>query len=100
MVVADMRGMKTVHPSLAAIMGTESGYSRRHGVVLCAHISDDTVQGLQAARLARQNSPTDGDVHSPEEADRVVRAYAKFLDAPRFTGSIREALNASGAIAM
>src|SRR4051794_6047969 len=41
MVIADMRGMKALHPDVAAIMGAEIGYARRHGVVLCAHISDD-----------------------------------------------------------
>lgn len=96
MVVADMRGMRTVHPSIAALMGAEIGYARRHGVVLCAHISDNTVQKLQAARVARQNSPSDDvtvDVDSPEEAERVVRAYAKYLDDVRFSGSIRDALS-------
>ena len=32
-----------------------SDHARRNGVVLCAHISDDTVQRLQAARVGRQN---------------------------------------------
>ncbi|HEX3777361.1 MAG TPA: hypothetical protein VHV51_22965 [Polyangiaceae bacterium] len=98
MVIADMRGMKTMHPSLAAIMGAEIGYARRHGVVLCAHVSDNTVQGLQAARVARQNSASDDvtvDVDSLDEAERVVRAYAKYLDDPRFKGSIRDALDAA-----
>ncbi|HEY4105383.1 MAG TPA: hypothetical protein VGM44_15905 [Polyangiaceae bacterium] len=98
MVIADMRGMKTMHPALASIMGAEIGYARRHGVVLCAHVSDNTVQGLQASRVARQNSTTDDvtvDVDSPEEAERVVRAYAKYLDDPRFKGSIRDALSAA-----
>ena len=75
MVIADMRGMKTVHPSIAAIMGGEIGYAREHGVVLCAHLSDDTVQRLQARRVARQNSPTDNvtvDVSSLQEARKVV----------------------------
>jgi hypothetical protein len=100
MVVADMRGMKTLHPS-AELMGAEIGYARRHGAVLCAHISDNTVQGLQAARVARQNSTTDDvtvDVDSPEEAERVVRAYAKYLDDPRFIGSIRAALGSAPAV--
>jgi hypothetical protein len=75
MVIADMRGMKTVHPSIANIMGVEIGYAREHGVVLCAHLSDDTVQRLQARRVARMNSPDDNvtvDVNSVLEARRVV----------------------------
>ena len=75
MVVADMRGMKTVHPSIANIMGAEIGYAREHGVVLCAHLSDDTVQRLQARRVARQNSPADNvtvDVSTLQEARKVV----------------------------
>jgi hypothetical protein len=98
MVVADMRGMKPVHPEIAALMGEEIGYARRHGVVLCAHVSDSVVQRLQAARVARQNSPEDDvtvEVESPEEARRVIEAYAKFLDDPRFSGSIREALSSA-----
>jgi hypothetical protein len=78
---------------LAALMGAEIGYARRHGVVLYPHISDDTVQRLQAARVARQYSTTDDvtiDVDSPEEA---ARAYAKYLGDPRFSGSIRAALS-------
>jgi hypothetical protein len=95
MVIADMRGMKTVHPSIAALMGEEIGYARMNGVVLCAHISDDTVQRLQAARVARQNSANDDatiDVATIEEAERVVENYQRFLDDPRFAGSIRAAL--------
>jgi hypothetical protein len=94
-VIADMRGMKTVHPSIAALMGAEIGHARRNGAVLCAHISDDTVQRLQAARVARQNSPGDDitiDVDSMDEAQRVAQSYAKFLDDPRYAHSLREAL--------
>src|SRR5262245_47337955 len=100
MVIADMRGMKTLHPSIAAIMGQEIGYARRHGVVLCAHLSDDTVQRLQASRIARQSSPFDDvtvDVDSLAEAQRVVSAYSRFLDDPRFKGSIRSALSTTAA---
>jgi hypothetical protein len=75
MVIADMRGMKAVHPTIASIMGAAIAYAREHGVVLCAHLSDDTVQRLQARRVARLNSPDDNvtvDVSSIEEARRVV----------------------------
>jgi len=33
------------------------------------------------------------DVDSLDEAERVVRAYAKYLDDPRFSGSIRAAIS-------
>ena len=75
MVIADMRGMKAIHPTIAKIMGAEIAYARGHGVVLCAHVSDDTVQRLQARRLARENALTDDvsvDVTSVEEAQKVV----------------------------
>lgn len=100
MVIADMRGMRTLHPSVAALMGAEIGYARRNGVVLCAHLSDDTVQRLQAARIARQNSPFDDvtvDVDSLAEAERVITAGTKFLDDVRFGGSIRDAISATAA---
>ena len=47
-VVADMRGMKTVHPAIARHMGEAIRYQRERGCVLCVHVSDDTVQRLQA----------------------------------------------------
>jgi hypothetical protein len=83
MVIADMRGMKTVHPSIANIMGAEIGYAREHGVVLCAHLSDDTVQRLQARRVARQNSPGDNvtvDVTSLPEARKVIDEARERID--------------------
>lgn len=95
MVIADMRGMKTVHPSIAGLMGAEIGHARMNGVVLCAHISDDTVQRLQAARVARQNSANDDatiDVATIEEAERVIESYLRYIDDPRFSGSIRAAI--------
>lgn len=94
-VIADMRGMKTVRPNVAALFGAEIGYARAHGTVLCVHVSDDTVQRLQAARIARQSSPSDDvtiDVDSVEEAERTAQAYAAYLDDPRYTTSIRRAL--------
>ena len=96
-VIADMRGMKTMHPSIAALMGAEIGHARGNGVVLCAHVSDETVQRLQAARIARQHSPHDDvtiDVDSPEEARKVVASYLPFIDDPRFAQSIRGAMSA------
>src|SRR5690349_10316095 len=84
MVISDMRGMKAVHPMIAAIMGAEIAYGREHGVVLCAHVSDDTVQRLQARRLARMNSSSDDvtvDVTSVEEGQKVLdEARAKISE--------------------
>lgn len=95
MVIANMLGMKTLNPAIAHIMGEEIGHSRRNGAVLCAHLSDDTVQRLQAARLARKNSPHDDvtvEVVSLQEARRVIASCARRIDDPRFAGAIRAAL--------
>ncbi|UJR87219.1 MULTISPECIES: hypothetical protein [Sandaracinus] len=95
--VADMRGMKTVQPALAEILGDAIRYGRQRGVVLCAHVSDDTVQRLQAARVARKYSVDDDvtvEVVSLEEANRVIASYSKHLDDPRYPSSIRAAIPA------
>jgi hypothetical protein len=82
-VIADMRGMKAARPLVAELMGIEIGYARQHGVVLCAHLSDDTVQRLQANRLARQNAGGDDvtiDVASLEEAYELAREARARID--------------------
>jgi hypothetical protein len=92
MVIADMRGMKTVHPNIANLMGAAIGYAREHGVVLCAHLSDDTVQRLQARRVARHNSPDDNvtvDVSSIQEARIVVEEAKHRIDDASSARSIR-----------
>ncbi len=92
LVIADMRGMKAAHPSVAAILGEEIGYARKHGVALCAHVSDDTVQRLQVARLARQNSADDDvtvDVSSLEEAERACDEVRDRLNPSGPTASVR-----------
>jgi hypothetical protein len=97
MVIADMRGMRPSALHVAKIMGDEIGYARLHGVVLCAHMSDHTVLRLQAARVARQNSPDDDvtvDVTSLEEAHAVIEEGRARLDDRRYAGSIREAVRA------
>jgi hypothetical protein len=82
LVLADMRGMKPTHPDVAAIMGKEIAYARLHGAVRCAHLSDDVVQRMQAARVARQASPED-DVtvcaSTLEEAERVLNEARRDL---------------------
>ena len=97
MVIADMRGMKPLHPPVAKLLGEAIGYGRRNGAVLCAHVSDHTVQRLQAARVARENSPTDDitvDVSSVAEAERVVSEACSRLDDGRYGQSVRDPLAA------
>lgn len=75
MVLADMRGSQPSSPEVAKLLGETIEFSRQNGVVCCAHLSDDTVQRLQAARLARQitiSSDITFDVVSLEEAERVL----------------------------
>ncbi len=82
LVLADMRGMKPTHPDVAAILGAEIGYARQNGCVRCAHLSDDTVQRLQAARVARMSSPGDDVtvvVGTVQEAERVLEEARREL---------------------
>lgn len=75
LVLADMRGLKPAGPEAAQIMGNAIGYARARGVACCAHLSDSTISRLQAARLAREASPSDDvttDVVSFDEAERVL----------------------------
>jgi hypothetical protein len=86
LVLADMRGMKPTHPQVAAILGDEIGYARRNGCVRCAHLSDDSVQRMQAARVARMASPGDDvtvTVNSVAEAERVLDEARRELQANR-----------------
>jgi hypothetical protein len=95
MVIADMRGMKPLHRHIAKILGDEIGYARRNGVVLCVHLSDHAIQRLQAARVARENSPNDDvtvDVTSADEANRVIDERRSRLEDERYGRSIRDAL--------
>ena len=75
LVMADMRGLSVMSPAVAKIFAQVIGYGRSRGTALCFHLSDDTIQSLQAARLARMTSPLDSvtvDVVSPEEAERAL----------------------------
>jgi len=86
-----------VRPPAAKLLGDAIGYGRRNGCVLCAHISDHTVQRLQAARVARENSATDDitvDVSSVDEAERVVSEARSRLDDGRYGQSVRDPLAA------
>jgi hypothetical protein len=75
LILADMRGMAPLDADVALVFGELIAYTRQRGVVCCAHLSDDSVQKLQAARLGRQISLSDDltvDVVSIEEAERVL----------------------------
>jgi hypothetical protein len=84
-VFADMRGLKPLGPEAAQILGQIIRYGREHGTVLCVHISDSSIQKLQAGRLAREASPDDVatiNVVSPEEGWRVVDERYRALTGP------------------
>ena len=75
-VLADMRGMTPAQPEVGLMLGSAIGYARGRGVRCCVHLSDDTVQRLQVARLARQSTLGDDvtmEVNSLEEGQRVIR---------------------------
>lgn len=91
-VLADMRGLKTMRKEVADRFGAAIGYARAHGVVLCAHISDETVQRLQASRVARQNSEGDDvtvDVASLDEAKLVCAEALERIDDARPVSTVR-----------
>jgi hypothetical protein len=95
MVIADMRGMKTVDSTVAAILGEGIAYARKRGVVLCAHVSDDTAQRLQARGIARRNSASDDvtvEVASAEEGLKVVEEARSRIDDESPASSIRAAI--------
>jgi hypothetical protein len=95
MVIADMRGMRTLKPNLATMMGQAIVYARARGVVLCAHLSDETVQRFQVARIARYNSTHDDvtvDVGSLKEAYDVCSEGLKRIDDGTPLASIRLAI--------
>ena len=57
LVLADMRGLSPLLPEVGHVFAAAVGYARGHGVICCAHLSDDATQKWQAARLARQDKP-------------------------------------------
>jgi hypothetical protein len=82
LVLADMRGMHIASLDVAKLLGEAIGEARKIGVACCAHLSSSTVQKLQAARLARENSPDDDvtvNVVSPEEAHKVLEEARLWL---------------------
>src|SRR5215213_5948428 len=54
LVLADMRGLNTMSPEVAGILGEGIRQARSRGVACCAHLSDAAVSSLQTARLARE----------------------------------------------
>ena len=86
LVLADMRGLTPNLPEVGHILGEAIGYARSRGVALCVHLSDDTVQRLQVARMARQAAPNDDrtiDVSSLEEAEKVLVERRRVLASER-----------------
>jgi hypothetical protein len=84
-VLADMRGFVPAAPEVADVIGAGIAYTRRRGVVHCAHLSDSSVVRLQAARLVREavlGDPGLTEVISLEEAERVLDEVRSKL-APR-----------------
>jgi hypothetical protein len=82
LVLADMRGMHIASLEVAKVLGDAIGSARKLGVACCAHLSSSTVQKLQAARVARENSPDDDvtvNVVSPEEAHKVLEEARLWL---------------------
>lgn len=80
MYIADMRGMKPTHPTVANLLGQAIGWSRQHGVVLCAHISDDTVQRLQMQRVTRNATKGDEQTVEVDTLDEAQRVLAECRD--------------------
>jgi hypothetical protein len=71
LVLADMRGMRTLEPESAALFGEVVAYGRQRGCLMCAHVSDSTIARLQTARVAAEAAPNDDitmDCVSLEEA--------------------------------
>lgn len=92
MVIADMRGLRTLGQAEANVLGDVIGYGRQNGVVLCAHLSDSVMARLQALRLARMNDPNDEmtvNVDSLEEAERVCAEGLRRIDDATPLASIR-----------
>jgi hypothetical protein len=74
-VLADVRGMAALSEDAGKILMDVIKYGRTNGTVCCVHISDLGIARLQAARLAREASPYDGqtiDVASLDEAERLL----------------------------
>ncbi|QSQ20628.1 hypothetical protein JY651_36135 [Pyxidicoccus parkwayensis] len=81
LVLADMRGLRTLEPESAAIFGEVVAYGRQRGCLMCAHVSDSTIARLQTARVASEAAPGDDitvDCVSLEEAHtQLAKARAK-----------------------
>ena len=89
LVLADLRGMKALSPSNAKMLGEAIAYARARGVVRCAHLSDDSVAKLQAARLAREVDP---DNRATVHVVSLAEAEATLAEARQMiTQSMRQA---------
>jgi hypothetical protein len=93
MVTVDSRGLRPLHPHLAKIFCEVIAHGRKSGCALCVHLSDYTVERLNAHHLARENSVTDDfsvDVSSESEAERVTEEARARLDDGRYGPSVRD----------
>jgi hypothetical protein len=83
LVLADMRGLRTLEPESAAIFGEVVQYGRQRGCLMCAHVSDSTISRLQTARVASEAAPNDDitvDCVSLEEAHaQLAKTRARYF---------------------
>jgi hypothetical protein len=73
--LADLRGFVPAFSDVAAAMGEGIKHCRANGIKCCAHLSDNSVTRLQAARLARAATVGDDitvDVVSEAEGERLL----------------------------
>ena len=78
LILADMRGLKTMKKEVQQLFYQAIAYDRAHGAYKCAHLSDSAIQSLQLKKLAREISPDDSttvNVVSVEEAEKVLSEY-------------------------
>ncbi|WP_246357768.1 hypothetical protein [Pyxidicoccus fallax] len=96
LVLADMRGLRTLEPESAAIFGEVVLYGRQHGCQMCAHVSDSTISRLQTARVASEQSPDDDitvDCVSVDEAHvQLAKTRARLFLGTEHTAPLAQAV--------
>ena len=80
--LADMKGLTVMDPEAAQLLRESIAYTRRRGVVLCAHVVDSTLARLQTLRIGLEASGPDAtiDCTSVEEAERVLAHKRRQLE--------------------
>ena len=96
LVLADMRGLRTLEPESANLFGEVVAYGRARGCLMCAHVSDSTISRLQTARVASEAAPNDPitvDCVSLDEAQvQLAKARARhFLGAEPVAAGVARA---------